>query len=649
MRVELLGGAYQSRSLIAAAQRSINLYPEINPPEGQPPVPVTHYLTPGLRKVSQAPLVEKMRALYRATNGDLYAVVGQAVYYITDTYIWTSLGTITAGQNPVVFADNGLCIVIVDGTSTGYAIDMTSRAFGTITDPNFFGATGASYLDTYFIFNKPGTANFYISLSNVTYSMLTGTAGSIYAVTLSAGGSGYTNGTFTGVALTGGTGSGATANLTISGGVVTAATINAGGTGYTNGDVLQTSSSTIGSGGILTGSITTAGSAYTNGTYTNVSLTGGAGTGAKATIVVSGGSVTSVTITTKGTGYVAGNSLSAAAASIGGTGSGFAWTAATVAGGLVIDVANVHGSAFDPLDIAGKTGSGDNIVTLASIHGQLWLIGELTSEIWADVGQTDFAFQRIAGAFIDHGCAAAYSLAQQDISLFWLTQDRQGEGVVVKTEGYSVKRISTHAIEADIQSYARIDDAIGYCHQIQGHAFYVLTFPTAKKTWGYEVATGQWHERASLDANGGLGRHRGNAFAFAYGKEFVGDYQNGQLYVFDQAYFYDGTVPIPRIRTFPHMIKNGQRVEYTSFIVDMEVGQPGDDPAPVVSLRWSDDRGETYGNPLAKTAGPPGKYLTQIKWNKLGFARDRVFEVSWSFANNTSLNGAFVETRDMAT
>ncbi|WP_159467946.1 hypothetical protein [Dyadobacter sp. 3J3] len=68
----------------------------------------------------------------------------------------------------------------------------------------------------------------------------------------------------------------------------------------------------------------TAGTGYVNaGTYSNVTLTGGTGSGAKATIVVAGGSVISATLTTAGTGYKYGDSLSAAAANIGTAGSGF--------------------------------------------------------------------------------------------------------------------------------------------------------------------------------------------------------------------------------------------------------------------------------------------------------------------------------------
>ena len=72
------------------------------------------------------------------------------------------------------------------------------------------------------------------------------------------------------------------------------------------------------------------GAGYTNGTYNNVALTGGAGAGAKANIVVAGGVVTTVTITAAGTGYAIGNSLTAPAASIGGTGAGFSIPVATI-------------------------------------------------------------------------------------------------------------------------------------------------------------------------------------------------------------------------------------------------------------------------------------------------------------------------------
>lgn len=87
----------------------------------------------------------------------------------------------------------------------------------------------------------------------------------------------------------------------------------------------------VGTEGVLTLGAITAGSGYTNdGTYSNVALTGGSGSGAKGTIVVSGNKVTAVTITTPGTGYAAGDNLSAAAADIGTSGSGFAVKVATV-------------------------------------------------------------------------------------------------------------------------------------------------------------------------------------------------------------------------------------------------------------------------------------------------------------------------------
>ena len=78
-----------------------------------------------------------------------------------------------------------------------------------------------------------------------------------------------------------------------------------------------------GDGNIVSLGTIVGGSEYTDGTYTDVPLTGGTGTGAEATIEVEDGAVTKVTITNDGKGYAVGDELSAAAAKVGGTGSGF--------------------------------------------------------------------------------------------------------------------------------------------------------------------------------------------------------------------------------------------------------------------------------------------------------------------------------------
>jgi hypothetical protein len=80
---------------------------------------------------------------------------------------------------------------------------------------------------------------------------------------------------------------------------------------------------TIVQGGIAGFGTITPGSGYTNGIYEQVPLTGGDGSNATATITVSGGIVTAVTLTNPGYFYVSGNVLSATAVYLGGTGSGF--------------------------------------------------------------------------------------------------------------------------------------------------------------------------------------------------------------------------------------------------------------------------------------------------------------------------------------
>ena len=95
----------------------------------------------------------------------------------------------------------------------------------------------------------------------------------------------------------------------------------------------------------------TGGSLYTNGSYENVPLTGGSGSGATATIVVSGQVVTSVTITNGGQFYVVGDTLSCSNSYIGGSGSGFQVTVATVGNSTGT---SWLGDNFDPVLLYGS-------------------------------------------------------------------------------------------------------------------------------------------------------------------------------------------------------------------------------------------------------------------------------------------------------
>ena len=67
----------------------------------------------------------------------------------------------------------------------------------------------------------------------------TNATGGVNVTTISNAGSGYTNGTYLLRPLTGGTGTGATADIVVAGGVVTSVTIANRGTGYTVGDFLS--------------------------------------------------------------------------------------------------------------------------------------------------------------------------------------------------------------------------------------------------------------------------------------------------------------------------------------------------------------------------------------------------------------------------
>lgn len=308
----------------------------------------------------------------------------------------------------------------------------------------------------------------------------------------------------------------------------------------------------------------------------------------------------------------------------------------------------LEGTQIDPLDFASAEGAPDQMVSLIVDHREVWLFGTNSVEVWYDAGNADFPLARIQGAYNEIGCAAAYSVAKLDNGLFWLGADARGNGIVYRANGYTGQRISTHAVEWQIQQYGDISDAIAYTYQQDGHAFYVLTFPSANATWVYDVSTQAWHERAGF-SNGQFTRHRSNCQMNFNNEIILGDYENGKLYAFDLDKYTDDTATQKWLRSWralPTGQNNLKRTAQHSLQLDCEAGVglvTGQGSDAEVMLRWSDDGGHTWSNEHWRSMGKIGQTGRRVLWRRLGMTlklRDRVYEVSGTDPVKIAIMGA---------
>jgi hypothetical protein len=307
-----------------------------------------------------------------------------------------------------------------------------------------------------------------------------------------------------------------------------------------------------------------------------------------------------------------------------------------------------EGTQIDALDFASAEGSPDGLVGLIVDHREAWLFGTDSVEVWYDAGLADFPLTRIQGAFNEIGCVATFSIAKLDNGLFWLGTDARGQGIVYRANGYTGTRVSTHAVEYAIAQYGNLADAIAYTYQQEGHAFYVLTFPTGNATWVYDVATGAWHERAGWD-NGAFMRHRSNCQCNFGGNIIVGDYENGNIYRFNLDVFADnGGIQkwLRSWRALPTGQNDLKRTAHHSLQLDCQSGvglNSGQGSDPQVMLRWSDDGGHTWSNEHWAPLGKIGQYFHRVFWRRLGMTlklRDRVYEVSGTDPVKIAIVGA---------
>lgn len=298
------------------------------------------------------------------------------------------------------------------------------------------------------------------------------------------------------------------------------------------------------------------------------------------------------------------------------------------------------------LDVDSAEAHPDNLIGHIALQENLYLFSERHMEVWYDSGAASFPLQRIQGSVIEIGCAAAFTIANNQTSVFWLGRDLNGQGTVYSAQGLQPQRISTFAIENEIRALGDISDARAWIYQQAGHCFYCLNLSRSNTTWVYDTVTSLWHERTFL-SNGLYQRHLADCHAFALDTNVVGDYASGNIYALDPTYLTDNGSPIRRERASPHLSHDLNRITHSRFWLDIEAGVgidgSGQGKTPQVMLAWSNDSGHSWSNEHWTSVGPIGARKTRAIWRRLGAARDRVYRVQITDPIKVTLLGAEIE------
>lgn len=161
--IPFVGPTYTLRSQAFEAQRCINLYPEVTefPQRGKEIAAL--YGTPGLRHFTTLATGGGVRGLYTSRGGRVFAAQDRWLYEINPAGGAVAYGQLLTTNGPVRMADNGLQLMVVDGTR-GYLLTLATNVFQIITDPDFPpGATHVGFLDGYFVVNEGASGRFYVT------------------------------------------------------------------------------------------------------------------------------------------------------------------------------------------------------------------------------------------------------------------------------------------------------------------------------------------------------------------------------------------------------------------------------------------------------------------------------------------------------
>jgi hypothetical protein len=277
------------------------------------------------------------------------------------------------------------------------------------------------------------------------------------------------------------------------------------------------------------------------------------------------------------------------------------------------------GDTWNSLQFATAEDKPDNIQQLGSDR-TLFLFGKETTQPYINNG-TAFPFVPNQQGRMIYGIEGQ-TWAQMDNTSIWLARSKEGGLKVVKANGYTPQAISTPSIENEFALLSKTSDAYANSIMWQGHEWYILTFPTAKRTFVFD-SNNNWFEWSDWNDDD-------SAFIGHPALDFV---------YFDGSYlFVDGTGAIKELKTtlyahgdnimsseFSTAVQHidEQRVYLYNLIIDMTTGV-GEDA--IMELAISSDGGRSWGPWVERTLGAIGQYEHRVQWHHMGSGYNMVIK-----------------------
>ena len=297
-------------------------------------------------------------------------------------------------------------------------------------------------------------------------------------------------------------------------------------------------------------------------------------------------------------------------------------------------VANVGDpTTANGLNAANAESQPDDLVRAYAFQQTVYMFGERSTEPWWNTGQGNPPFSRIDGQIFEVGCIAPNSIANTDEAVYWVGDDQ----AIYQASGGIKKRISSIALSHQMSTYSTLSDAFGYTFTMEGQNFYLVTFPTANKTWCLNESLGEsgWFEVSSGTKGG---KYQGSTLINVYNDNYVLDETNGNLYILDLDNMQNNGEILHRRRVTSSISgksigKNGAEVQMSSFLLIMEVGEgalSGQGVDPQIQFEASYDGGRSWKPKGWGRIGRRGANTVQVRMDNLDVFYDCIIRLTTS-------------------